>query len=79
MSDYYIYLGLRGTVGSRMVMSMESGTPEKTGESALAYVIIRVTVAVQFLEKAIEAAGFPLEAIDWELDPASGELRAIGG
>jgi hypothetical protein len=79
MSDYYTYLGLRGTVGSRIVTSMEAGTPEKISESALAYVIIRVTVAVQFLEKAIEAEGFPLEAIDWELDPASGELRAIGG
>ena len=79
MSDYYTYLGLRGTVGSRTVTAMEAGTPDKAGESALSYAVIRITVAVQFLEKAIEAEGFPLEAIDWEVDPASGELQAIGG
>jgi hypothetical protein len=38
-----------------------------------------MTFEVQFLEKAIESGGVPLEGIDFEVDPVSGELTAIGG
>jgi hypothetical protein len=77
MSDYYTYLGMRGIVGSRVITMMEAGTPEKPEldrESALSYVIIRATFEVQFLERSIEAGGPPLELIDFEIDPVSGEL-----
>jgi hypothetical protein len=77
MSDYYTYLGMRGIVGSRVVKKMEAGTPEKPElerESALSYVVVRITFEVQFMERSIRASGEPLEIINYEIDPISGEL-----
>jgi hypothetical protein len=79
MSDEYAYLGLRGIVGSRIITSMEAGTPEKPElerESALAYMLVRITLDVQFLERYIGAEGVPLELISFEIEPDSGEIIA---
>jgi hypothetical protein len=82
MSNFYAYLGLRGTVGARIISIMEAGTPEEPKldrESALSFVVVRATLEVQFLERNIEAEGPPLEIIDFEVDPVSGELTSTGG
>jgi hypothetical protein len=77
MADVYAYLGMRGVVGSRVVPLMEAGTPERTElnrESALAYVIIRVTLEAQFLERSIASPTVVMEPINFEIDPVSGEV-----
>jgi hypothetical protein len=77
MSDAYTYLGLRGTVGSRVIVSMEAGAPEKTEiekDAALAFVVVRMSLEVQFLECFIVNNGIPLEAIYFDVDPSTGEL-----
>jgi hypothetical protein len=78
MSDVYMYLGMRGTIGQRIIVSMEAGTPDypKDNESALAYVVIRVALEVTFLERSIESPSVIMEPIQFEIDPVSGELVA---
>ncbi|MDR2509249.1 MAG: hypothetical protein LBC77_01240 [Spirochaetaceae bacterium] len=81
MSGEYAYLGLRGIVGSRIITSMEAGTPEKPEldrESALSYMLVRITLEAQFLEKFIGTEGPPLELISFEVEPSSGEILANG-
>jgi hypothetical protein len=78
MSDAYTYLGLRGVVGSRLVTSLEAGTPEKSErekEASLFFTIIRISLEVQFAERYIEMTGVPLESIAFEVDPITGEVR----
>jgi hypothetical protein len=77
MSDAYTYLDLRGTVGSRTVISMEAGAPEKTErekDAALAFVVVRITLEVQFMECFIAHDGIPLEALYFDVEPVTGEL-----
>jgi hypothetical protein len=77
MSDAYTYLGLRGTVGSRVIVSMEAGAPEKTElekDAALSFVVVRISLEVQFLECFIANNGVPLEAIYFDVDPITGEV-----
>jgi hypothetical protein len=79
MSDVYLYLGLCGTVGSRFITTMEAGTPANTDDSAFAIAVVRLTLSVSFSEKAIQAGGEPLEPIDFEIDPDTGEVSANAG
>jgi hypothetical protein len=77
MADVYAYLGMRGIVGSRVVSLIEAGTPERTTldrESALAYVVVRVTLDVQFLERSIDSPTVIMGPIHFEVDPVSGEV-----
>jgi len=73
MSEQYAYLGLRGVVGGRVVSSIETGTPEMD-DTALAVVTARITLEVQFLERAINTTGPIIEGIDYTIDPSSGEV-----
>jgi hypothetical protein len=75
MSDQYIYLGLRGTVGARNITSIETGIPENGGD-ALTVVTARITLEVQFMECAIGTTGPIIEEIDYTVDPSSGEVLA---
>jgi hypothetical protein len=79
MSDAYLYLGLRGVVGSRAVTAMEAGTPQSgdMGE-AVQFAVVRLTLEVQFAERYVEQEGPPIEGIDFEITPAEGELVANG-
>jgi len=73
MSDNYTYLGLRGVVGSRNILSSEAGIPDNGGD-ALTVVTVRITLAVQFLECAIDSTGSIIEGIDFVIDPSNGEV-----
>jgi hypothetical protein len=75
MSEPYTYLGLRGVVGSRLVISIEAGTPD-VAEAALAVVTARITLDVQFLERGLVTQGPIIEAISFTIDPSSGEVLA---
>jgi hypothetical protein len=72
-SEQYAYLGLRGVVGSRVVSSIETGTPDMES-AALAVVAARITLEVQFVELAINTSGPIIEGIDFTIDPSSGEV-----
>jgi hypothetical protein len=73
MSEQYTYLGLRGIVGSRTIASIETGVPENGGD-ALAVVTARIILEVQFMERAIEISGPIIEAIDFTIEPSTGEV-----
>jgi hypothetical protein len=73
MSEQYTYLGLRGVVGSRVVSSIETGTPDMES-AALAVVAARITLEVQFVELSINTSGPIIEEIDFDIDPSSGEV-----
>jgi hypothetical protein len=75
MADVYTYLGLRGVIGERHIFLMEEGAlaPEK---SALAYTVIRASLEVSFIERSIEAPSVPLEGIDYDVSPVTGEVKA---
>jgi hypothetical protein len=73
MSEQYAYLGLRGAIGSRNITSIETGVPEDGG-AALSIVTARIILEVQFIECAISAPASVLEAINFTLDPSSGEV-----
>jgi hypothetical protein len=78
MADVYTYLGLRGIVGSRVIVSAESGTTDKTElekESALYFAVVRIELDVQFLECSIESEGPVMEPVHFEVDAVSGELN----
>jgi hypothetical protein len=79
MSDAYMYLGMRGVIGSRAVVSMESGSPpdrQDDGSAAFAFFIVRIALEVTFVERSIAAQNEILEGIDFEIDPATGLLTA---
>jgi hypothetical protein len=76
MADVYTYLGLRGVIGQRHIFLMEEGTPPAPEKSALAYTVIRASLEVSFAERFIEAPSVPLEGIDYEVTPATGEVKA---
>jgi hypothetical protein len=73
MSEQYTYLGLRGLVGSRTIVSIETGVPENGGD-AFSVVAARMILEVQFMERAIEISGPILEAIDFTIEPFTGEV-----
>jgi hypothetical protein len=73
MSEQYLYLGLRGVVGARNIVSMETGTPDND-ENALTAITVRITLDVQFMERSLGTSGPILEAIDYTVDPFSGEV-----
>jgi hypothetical protein len=73
MSEQYTYLGLRGIVGGRVITSIETGVPENGGD-ALTVVTARIILEVQFMERAIEISGPIIEAIDFTIEPFSGEV-----
>jgi hypothetical protein len=73
MSEQYTYLGLRGIVGGRVITSIETGVPENGGD-ALSVVTARIILEVQFMERAIEISGPIIEAIDFTIEPFTGEV-----
>lgn len=75
MSDAYLYLGLRGIVGSRAVTAMEAGTPQGAGE-AVQFGVVRLTLEAEFAERYIEHNGPLIEGIDFEVSPETGEVVA---
>ncbi|GHV90451.1 hypothetical protein AGMMS50268_09540 [Spirochaetia bacterium] len=74
MSEQYAYLGLRGTVSSRTITTMESGTPGN--QVALAVTVIRSTLVVDFVEGAIEWPSVILEGIDYDVNAETGQVIA---
>jgi hypothetical protein len=64
---------LRGIVGSRLITSIETGAPENGGD-ALAVVTARIILEVQFMERAIKISGPLIEAIDFAIEPFTGEV-----
>jgi hypothetical protein len=78
MSEQYTYLGLRGIVGSRIITSIETGVPRNGGD-ALAVVTARIILEVQFMERAIEISGPIIEAIDFTIEPFTGEVLSKEG
>ena len=73
MSDAYVYLGMRGTVGSRNVVAMESGVPDNGGD-ATAVVLVRLTLELQYLECAESGPHETLESIYFSVDTSNGEI-----
>jgi hypothetical protein len=73
MSEQYLYLGLRGVIGSRVIKSIETGVPEMGGD-AFSVVTARITLEVQFLERAIGTSGPIIEEINFAVEPVNGEI-----
>jgi hypothetical protein len=73
MSEQYAYLGLRGKVGSRNILSIETGISEEGGE-AFNVITARITLEVQFIETFIGDPGVPFEAFNYSIIPSSGEV-----
>jgi hypothetical protein len=73
MSEQYLYLGLRGVVGARNIISMETGTPDND-ENALTVITVRIALDVQFLERFIGVSGPILNEIDYTVVPFNGEV-----
>jgi hypothetical protein len=78
MSEQYTYLGLRGIVGGRLITSIETGVP-KNGGDALTFATARITLEVQFVERSIGTSGPIIEAIDFTVEPFSGEVLSREG
>jgi hypothetical protein len=72
-SEQNTYLGLRGVVGSRVAASIETGFPTNGGD-AHAVAAARITLDVQFLERAIGTSGPVIEGIDFTVEPSNGEV-----
>ena len=79
MSDYYLYLGLQGVVGSRAVTAMDAGAPQSDAGEAIQFAVVRLMFEVQFAERYIEQEGPEIEQIDYEVSPETGELVAVSG
>jgi hypothetical protein len=77
MSEQYLYLGLRGVIGDRVITSIETGTPENGGD-ALTVVTARIILEVQFIERAIGTTGPAIEAINFTVEPVNGEVTNTG-
>ena len=60
MREQYLYLGLRGVIGGRVIKSIETGVPEMGGD-AFTVVTARITLEVQFLERSIGTSGPSIE------------------
>jgi hypothetical protein len=73
MSEQYTYLGLRGIVGGRLITSIQTGLPENGG-GAHTVAVARITLDVQFLERAISTSGPVIEAVDFTIEPSNGEV-----
>jgi hypothetical protein len=72
MSEQYLYLGLRGVIGGRVIKSIETGVPEMGG-NAFTVVTARITLEAQFLERSIGAPGPIIEEINFTVEPENGE------
>jgi hypothetical protein len=64
---------LRGVIGSRVIKSIETGVPQNGG-NALTVVAARITLGVQFIEISIGTTGPVIEAINFTVKPADGEV-----
>jgi hypothetical protein len=73
MSEQYLYLGLRGVIGGRLIKSIETGVPENGG-AAFTIITARITLDVQFIEQAIGTTGPIIEEIHFTVEPESGEV-----
>jgi hypothetical protein len=73
MADAYLYLGMRGIIGSRSVTLMEAGAPQGAGE-AVQFAVVRLTLEVEFVERYVEQDGPLIEGIDFEVSPETGEV-----
>jgi hypothetical protein len=73
MSEQYLYLGLRGVIGGRLIKSIEMGVP-KNGGDALTVVTARITLEVQFIELSIGTTGPIIEEINFTVIPENGEV-----
>jgi hypothetical protein len=76
MSEQYLYLGLRGIIGGRVIKSIEMGVPENGGD-ALTVVTARIMLEVQYLERAIGTSGPIIEEINFTIEPINGEVTHI--
>jgi hypothetical protein len=75
MSEQYLYLGLRGVIGSRIIKSIETGVPEMGGD-VFTVVTARTTLEVQLLERSIGTQGPIIEEINFAVEPVSGEVAS---
>jgi hypothetical protein len=73
MSEQYLYLGLRGVIGGRVIKSIETGVPEMGG-NAFTVVTARITLEVQFLERSIGTSGPIIGEINFTVEPENGEV-----
>ena len=73
MSEQYLYLGLRGIIGSRVIKSIETGVPEMGGY-ALTVVTARIILEAQLLERSTGTSGPIIEEINFTIEPESGEV-----
>jgi hypothetical protein len=73
MSEQYLYLGLRGIIGGRVIKSIETGVPEMGGD-ALTVVTARITLEAQLLERSIGTSGPIIEEINFTVEPENGEV-----
>jgi hypothetical protein len=74
MSSYYTYLGLRGTVFKRSILSIQTGSPSNMPESAAAVTTCRISLAVDFSEKSPQEGGVMFEGIAFKAVSESGEI-----
>jgi hypothetical protein len=79
MSDAYLYLAMRGIVGSRAVTAMDAGAPQSDAGEAVQFAVVRLTFEVQFAERFLEQEGPVIEQIDYDISPETGELVAVSG
>jgi hypothetical protein len=74
MSSYYTYLGLRGTVFKRGILSIQTGSPSNMPESAVSVTTCRINFIVDFSEKSPQENGVLFEGIAFKGVSESGEI-----
>jgi hypothetical protein len=74
MSSYYTYLGLRGTVFKRGVLSIQTGNPSNMPESAVAVTTCRISFVVDFYEKSPQESGVLFEGMAFKCLGENGEI-----
>jgi hypothetical protein len=74
MSSYYTYLGLRGTVFKRGILSIQTGNPSNMPESAVAVITCRISFVVDFSEKSPQEGGVLFEGMAFRAVSENGEI-----
>jgi hypothetical protein len=74
MSSYYTYLGLRGTVFKRSILSIQTGNPSNMPESAVSVTTCRISFSVDFSEKSPQEGGVLFEGIAFKSLGDDGEI-----
>lgn len=74
MSSYYTYLGLRGTVFKRSILSIQTGNPSNMPESAVAVTTCRISFVVDFSEKSPQEEGVLFEGLTFKSLSDNGEI-----